>query len=264
MFKQRLLTALVLVPLVLLVIYKAPIWMGGVLLALLVLLGAWEWSALIPIGLLRNKIGFIGLVLLSVGLLSDWFSYALILDLMLWLTILVAVLTFPASQPVWGRRWVVAGSCFILLPVLVSTCWALYITEDGPNWIVYVLCLVWATDIGAYLAGKRFGRHKLIPRVSPGKTLEGACAGFLLAEGVAWIGGLYVHPASWMYWMLLAAGTSLIAMLGDLFISMLKRRSQLKDTGQLFPGHGGLLDRVDSLLAALPFFYVGLLCLGRV
>ena len=129
---------------------------------------------------------------------------------------------------------------------------------DGHAWVLYLLTLVWAADIGAYFAGKYWGRHKLIPRVSPGKTVEGAVGGFVLSMLVTLAGFAYFHPQSIGIWFLIAALTTLISMLGDLFISMLKRRSQLKDTGHILPGHGGVLDRLDSLIAAAPMIYCGL------
>jgi len=130
--------------------------------------------------------------------------------------------------------------------------------SHGSDLIVYLLCLVWAADIGAYLAGKCWGRHKLIPRVSPGKTVEGMMGGFLLTMLVAFVAYWYFRPVYSFLWFVIAAGIMLISLLGDLFISMLKRRRNLKDTGQIFPGHGGVLDRLDSLIAALPLFYLGL------
>ncbi len=131
----------------------------------------------------------------------------------------------------------------------------------GRELILYVLFLIWATDVGAYFAGKAGGRHKLIPVVSPGKTIEGAIGGFFLGMLIAVIGYLYFSPMFGGAWFFVAAATILISMFGDLFISMLKRRCKLKDTGCIFPGHGGMLDRVDSLIAALPLFYSGVIFL---
>ena len=135
---------------------------------------------------------------------------------------------------------------------------AIYGDPQGKHLIVYLLCLVWATDTGAYLGGKRWGSIKLIPNVSPGKTLEGACSGFLFAMMVASIAYFCFKPHAILPWYSLAIAIALISMLGDLSISMLKRRTQVKDTGSIFPGHGGVLDRIDSLIAAAPLFYCGL------
>ena len=262
MFRQRLLTALVLVPLVLLAIYYANVWLLGTVVLCLVGIGGWEWSQLVPIHSLVNKIIFILVLLLAVGLSVHWFYYWLMIGLIAWVFILLAVLTFPSSEAVWGYRVLVGGACLLLLPLFASSLAAIYQHAEGKHLIVYILCLVWATDTGAYLAGKRWGCTKLIPRVSPGKTIEGAVSGFLLAMLVALIGYVCLNPTFILRWFIVAMGVAVISMLGDLFISMLKRRSKLKDTGHIFPGHGGVLDRLDSLIAALPLFYFGLSLLG--
>ncbi len=258
MFRQRLLTVLVLIPLVLLAIYYTNVWLLGAVVSVLVVIGGWEWLQLIPINALINKLVFMMALLLFVGLciyrLDDW----LLSGLLLWGFILIAVLTFPASESYWGYRTLVGGACLLLLPLSVSTFVSIYQHPQGKDLIVYLLCIVWATDIGAYLAGKLWGRHKLIPTVSPGKSVEGAMGGFVLAFVVAVVGYFYFNIQAALIWFLVAVSTILISMLGDLFISMLKRRSKIKDTGNIFPGHGGVLDRIDSLIAALPIFYYGL------
>ena len=115
---------------------------------------------------------------------------------------------------------------------------------------------MWATDTGGYILGQRFGAHKLIPTVSPGKTIEGSIGGIVVAICVGIIGWFYFYPQSFTLWCLQLIGTVLLAMVGDLAISMFKRRVKCKDTGYILPGHGGLLDRLDSLIAAAPVFYV--------
>lgn len=258
MFKQRLLTALVMVPLVLLAIYYGNNWLLGAIILLFLILSGWEWLQLIPITKLINQFIFIVVLITAVWLSNYWLDYWLIVGLVLWLLIFIAVITYPASQKIWGSPIVVGTTCLILLPLFVSTLVAIYQYLPGKDLIVYLFCLVWAADIGAYIAGKGFGQHKLIPRVSPGKTIEGALGGFILSMIVASMGYYYFSPSNLGVWFLVAALTTLISMLGDLFISMLKRRRNLKDTGQIFPGHGGVLDRLDSMIAALPLFYFGL------
>ncbi len=258
MFKQRFITAIILVPLVLLAIYYANIWILRAVVLLLTLACAWEWTQLIPINRLVSRIFFTVLLLVVVELGGYWFDAWLLCGLVAWVGILLAVLMFPASQRFWGHRIVVGGACLLLLPVFANSIAAIYEHAQGKSLIVYLLFLVWATDIGAYLAGKRFGGHKLIPRVSPGKTVEGALGGFLMAMVIAIIGNFYFNPRDMVIWYALAVAVILISMLGDLSISMLKRRSKLKDTGRIFPGHGGVLDRLDSLIAAAPLFYYGL------
>lgn len=263
MFKQRLLTTLVLVPLVLFAIYYATNWIFAGFVLLLLLACGFEWLGLISVDSLPLKVVFLVLLLAATWLSYYTFDYWLTVGLLLWVLILAAVVLFPKSQSVWGYSWIVACACLVLLPLFAQSMIAIYRQEQGKDLIVYLLLLVWATDIGAYLAGKQWGRHKLIPLVSPGKTIEGALGGFILSMLVACCGYYYFQPRVGLaHWFIIAVATTLISMIGDLFISMLKRRAKLKDTGQLIPGHGGVLDRLDSLIAASPLFYWGLYVLA--
>jgi phosphatidate cytidylyltransferase len=263
MFKQRLLTALILVPLVLLALYYSRLIFLQIGLVIISLAMGIEWLQLIPIKRTVNQCLFVlvlaGFVVLSlIGLDPYWTQIWLVVGLVLWGFILLAVVTFPVSQTYWGYSFVIGGACFILVPLFAKAFNLIYSQAQGQDLVVYLLLIVWATDIGAYLAGKQWGRHKLIPNVSPGKTIEGAAGGIILAILVAILGYIYFKPGHVGRWFAVTLATILIAMLGDLFISMLKRRSHIKDTGAIFPGHGGVLDRLDSLLAALPLFYCGL------
>jgi phosphatidate cytidylyltransferase len=186
------------------------------------------------------------------------FSYWLTIGLVAWVFICIAILTFPKSQQYWGYPVIVACICFLLLPLFIQSLIHLYYLPQGKTLLLYLLFLIWASDIGAYITGKRFGKHKLIPQVSPGKSWEGVMGGFLLAMAIAVISSMYFKPISLFFWFGLAIFTVIISIFGDLFISILKRRCHLKDTGTLIPGHGGVLDRLDSLIAALPLFYFGL------
>jgi phosphatidate cytidylyltransferase len=262
MFRHRLLTTLVLLPCILAVIFFAERWIFASVLVLFVAVGAWEWLKLIPLRRPMSRVGF--LVLLALLILASFFWAGLPLPWLfpayglLWLCILVAIVSFPASQVIWGRKLIVALAGLCLLPLFVSSMLALLQQAQGRNLIFYLLCLVWASDIGAYLVGKFCGRHKLIPKVSPGKTIEGSLGGLLLALLVAEVAAVAFQRSPSFNWFVLALAVTITAMLGDLFMSMLKRRCQIKDTGQIFPGHGGVLDRIDSLIAAAPLFYSGL------
>jgi phosphatidate cytidylyltransferase len=258
MFRQRLLTILVLVPLVLLILFYGNKLIFTSIILALVLGCAWEWLALIPLQKRWAQFAFILLALLLVWFFYYGFCFWLVVTGMLWILILLAVLFFPASQRVWGYAGVVAFAGLIVLPSFGQSMISLYDLREGKAFIFYLLLLVWAADIGAYLAGKQWGRRKLIPFVSPGKTIEGSVGGALLSMLVAILGYFYFRPAVPLAWFIIAMATMLISILGDLFISILKRRAKLKDTGHLLPGHGGVLDRLDSLLAASPLFYCGL------
>ena len=129
---------------------------------------------------------------------------------------------------------------------------------QGKDLIVYIFCLVWAADVGAYVTGRLWGKHKLIPQVSPGKSVEGALGGLASVLIISLLAYFYFKPTQVTLWFLLAGLISLISIVGDLFISILKRRCHVKDTGRIFPGHGGILDRFDSLIAVLPVYYLGM------
>lgn len=258
MFKQRLLTTLVLVPLVLLAIYYANSWVFTGLILLLLLACGLEWLSLIPVNQTWLKIIYV-LVLFTMTWLSHYaFNYWLGVGVLVWLLSTVAILSFPKSERFWGHPWIVAVAGLLLLPLFAQSLLGVYYQSQGKNLFVYLLLLVWAADIGAYLVGKQWGRHKLIPLVSPGKSVEGALGGFTLSMLVAVAGYFCFRPGFVINWFLIAIAVTLISMIGDLFISMLKRRQKIKDTGHLLPGHGGVLDRLDSLIAALPLFYCGL------
>jgi phosphatidate cytidylyltransferase len=140
----------------------------------------------------------------------------------------------------------------------------LFAQPDGRYWLLLLLLLVWAADVGAYIAGRTLGRHKLAPRVSPGKTWEGVLGGFLLAMVVVLIASQWMTLQSGQLGWLLAMITATvgISVVGDLFISLMKRQAGLKDAGRIFPGHGGVLDRFDSLIAAAPMYLLGKHLLG--
>lgn len=258
MFKQRLLTTLVLVPLVLLAIYYTN-YACFLFISLLLVTGcALEWLQLVPANNLTVKLVFLSAMAIACYLISFAYIEWLMVGMALWIAILACVSQFPRSQSCWGHALIVALAALVLLPLFAHSLAGIFLMSKGRGLVVYVLCLVWAADIGAYLAGKKWGRHKLIPAVSPGKTIEGASGGLLMSMLVALIGFYCFHPRWAGNWFLVSIATALISLLGDLFISMLKRRVNIKDTGHIIPGHGGILDRLDSLIAAAPMFCWGM------
>lgn len=172
-----------------------------------------------------------------------------------WLSAFVTVRRYPLSG-ITSDRWLP----FIGVLLLISSTLAIYsLWENSPWWLMYLFALVWVADSGAYFAGKAFGKHKLIPDVSPNKTIEGLAGGLALTAvviaAVAYdrhLVGLHL-----VGFVLLSMIVVLASVLGDLFESLLKRRANIKDSGTLLPGHGGVLDRIDSLLAAAPIFALG-------
>lgn len=258
MFMQRLITALILAPLVLCALFFAPPWfLAGVLVLVLVVATSECWH-LIPLKHAVWRVVYLSLMLVALWGCGYLFSYWLSIGLFLWLLNCIVIITFPKSQQYWGYPVLVAAICLVLFPLFIQCLAHVYSLPQGKALLVYLLFLIWASDVGAYFAGKRLGRHKLIPQVSPGKTWEGVLGGYLLSLIITGFGFAYFAPYSWGIWFVLALFTVTISVFGDLFISILKRRCHLKDTGSIIPGHGGILDRLDSLIAALPVFYFGL------
>ena len=257
MFMQRLITSLILIPLVLFLIFFAPLSFLIGFVVLVILAATSECWKLIPINHKAGQLIFLLLMLGCFWICGTVFNFWLDLGLVFWLFIILAIVTFPDSQHYWGYPYVVGGACLLLIP-LFGQCLIYLVELPLGKWLlVYLLFLVWSADIGAYLAGKQWGKHKLIPQVSPGKSWEGALGGLILVLIVATVGCFYFHPISFGKWYLLALVIAVISVFGDLYVSILKRRCHLKDTGTLIPGHGGILDRLDSLIAALPFFCLG-------
>jgi phosphatidate cytidylyltransferase len=258
MFFQRLITTCVLIPFVLFCIFGAPLWFsGGVLLLILLLIGR-ESLALIPLHTYQSQLLFVALLALSIWACGQGFIVWQLVGVGLWFLIILAIGTYPTSASYWGYKSVV-GLCFLLLiPLFVQSLVRLYLLPQGPWLLLYLLCLVWTADIGAYLVGKLWGKHKFIPTVSPGKSWEGLIGALVLSLGLSGVGFVYFEKYPLGLWLMLAVLTVLFSVVGDLFISLLKRRCHLKDTGNLLPGHGGILDRMDSLIAAASIFYVGL------
>lgn len=258
MLKQRMITAAWLAPLTLIGLFGLHGGAFALFTALMVLLGAWEWANLAGITRQRARMQYVALLALLMAVM--WISGAALAVWPLWLAAagwlanLYWVTRYPASGSQWqsvSRRLWMGG--WVLLP-----CWVGFnvLRDSGAVWLLFVLLLVWCADIGAYFAGRQWGKRKLAPKVSPGKSWEGVMGGMaatsLLAIGFAvWqslgvVGGLTL--------LMITALVTLVSVLGDLLESMLKRYRGIKDSSQLLPGHGGVLDRIDSLTAAIPIF----------
>lgn len=146
--------------------------------------------------------------------------------------------------------------------ILLSHLYLLRQLPRGVEWTYLAIFLVWATDTGAYLVGRQFGRHLLAPQVSPKKTVEGSVGGLLFSVTVAIISWRLIGGASWITYVVLGIIIGISAQIGDLFESALKRSAGVKDSGKIIPGHGGILDRFDSLIFALPLVYYGVILLS--
>ena len=262
MLKHRLLTLLVLIPLLLLEIRYLPMPWFGFSIGVVMAWAAWEWSILARI----KNYYFRGLYLIAVlsALIGTYYLpifWVLIVSFVVWLWAAVAVIRYAKGFPPLGFQYNVTkiiASFFVLTSFWVA---GVTLREDigGPGWLLFGLMLVWAVDIGAYAAGRWWGKRALIARVSPNKTWEGLWGGIVLTLAVAVIISLICCQPFFRLILisLLALVTAIFAIIGDLFESMLKRQAGVKDTGHLLPGHGGILDCIDSILAALPIFLLG-------
>jgi phosphatidate cytidylyltransferase len=269
--KARLISAAILVPLVVygVLFLSTPVF--AFLLAGILLLAAWEWSHLIPLENITLRIVYTAAVALllwllwQMGLAENIFP-VLLLSLVWWLWVLFWLSRpqlFAAASPLNHNLKMLAG-VLVIVPA-----WAALSTlhahgENGPKLTLMLLVLVWLADSGAYFAGRQWGKNKLAPAISPGKTWEGVYGGLLTSLLFAAVaGGLYSHSFRWtLMFMLVAAVAVLFSVAGDLLESLLKRHSGIKDSGRIIPGHGGIFDRVDSLVAAAPMFLSGFLWLG--
>ena len=267
--KQRVITALILAPLVIAGVLFLPTVLFALMLAIVVGLGAWEWSRLAGLTSLQAQRAYAGLVVLSLGLV--WFLLKqqqvllvlLLLALAWWLVAATWVVRYPASAAAWSPavwRW-----CLIGLLVLIPA-WAALVAlhgygEQGPRLILLLMLLIWGADSGAYFAGRKWGKDKLAPHVSPGKSWQGFWGGLVTAVLVAVLFSrlLSLQVEHQLYFITICVITVMFSVLGDLLESMFKRDAGVKDSSNLLPGHGGVLDRIDSLTAAAPVFVLGTL-----
>ncbi|MEO1201746.1 MAG: phosphatidate cytidylyltransferase [Pseudomonadota bacterium] len=259
MLKQRIITALIAIVALLLVLFFVPPAVAELFVALVALAGAWEWSAFLKPRNQLVRIAFVALVGLAIAALAllwpDSTGIVLRLAIGWWLAALIWAFFFPTPIPL-ALRWI----CGVLVLVPLYTA-LVTLYNVSPYLLLFALVIVWAADVGAYFSGKQFGRVKLAPSISPGKTWEGVLGGLLLvailsAVGNHWIG---TNLAVLVPFCVGVAGISIV---GDLTVSMFKRTSGIKDSGKLFPGHGGVLDRVDSVSAASPVFALGIGWMG--
>lgn len=263
-------TALLLAPLgIAAIILLPPLWFA-LLIGGLFTMGLWEWTRLCGWEHLGARIGLVAAqTAMMVWLFIDGKAS-------LHLAMLVGVV-FWVLAPLWLRHYdfgrlpkkryralkTMAGALAVV-PAFAATQYLDAYSNRGPYWVLFLFVLIWVADSGAYFSGKRFGREKLAPHISPGKTREGvygAIAASLIYAGITAV-AMQLPGLLALKFVVLALITVIFSIIGDLFESLIKRHSQVKDSGDLFPGHGGVFDRFDSLFAAAPVFVAGKILIG--
>jgi phosphatidate cytidylyltransferase len=271
MLKQRVITALLLAPLVISAVLLLPSDYLAWIFALVVLLGSREWAELSGLRSIASQLAYVAIhaaIMVCIYLVgTQWLLLILLITAFWWLMAVVRLMRYSGEQGESGFSLSQAfDGVIVLIPAWLALVALHRLSADGPYLLLFLLILIWGADIGAYFAGRRWGRVKLAPRVSPGKTREGVFG----AMGGALVCGIFFawwqQLAGWEFLLglILCLVTALFSVAGDLFESMLKRRRGVKDSSNLLPGHGGVLDRIDSLTVAAPVFLLGLnVLLGR-
>lgn len=261
MLKQRIVTAIIALAVLALVFFVLPPQVARFFIAALIIGGAWEWGGFLFGG---NKLLRLVYVLFIGALMAMLFlknadtavlESVLKVALAWWLIALAWMLFFPTPIPsfvVW-----LCGA-LVLVPAWVALD---YLYAQTPHLLIFALLIVWVADIGAFFVGKGFGRVKLAPAISPGKTWEGVLGGLTAVLLLAGLGSRFLEiEISVLVPFCLAV--AMLSVVGDLTVSMFKRTAGVKDSGSLLPGHGGVLDRIDSVTAAAPLFALALNWIG--
>ncbi len=297
MLKQRIITAAILATVVVSAVLMLPSDYFSLLIAIIVLIGAWEWLNLIDINSSAKRAVFIGTLIFAMVFIHLWtyilealvpvmdnlatkykfeledirkqsglLEWLLIPAVLFWLLVMLLIRKAPQEMLTLQLRlryksligWGILLASWMFLSRLR--------TFYGSELTLYLLLLIWTADIAAYFSGKKWGKTKLAPDISPGKTVEGVYGALVSAAVCAIIlcivlSIIYGKPVTFMVagdLILLSIITVQISVYGDLFFSLVKRQRGVKDSGNLLPGHGGVLDRIDSLIAAAPIFYAGI------
>lgn len=286
MLLQRILTALVLAAVAIAAIFLLPTLYFSLFIAIIVLIGAWEWTVLSEINKISGKLAFLLFLIIPMLGVAFWTQI---------LELIAQLLEWPAVKEYSGAlEWLVIGPVLfwvmmmmlirkvpeVLLKIeikkgltvfigwfILFSAWMFLVKLRafyGSEAVMYFLALIWIADIAAYFTGKKFGKDKLAPEISPGKTIQGMYGAILSAIICAVLLALYYGYPFMIAtdFALLSVLTVLISIYGDLFFSLIKRKNKVKDSGSILPGHGGVLDRIDSVVAAAPFYYAGVILIG--
>ena len=266
MFKQRVITAVIIAVIFFALLLNLSAVDFLLVIGLMVLVAGWEWSSLMKVTSVVGKAVFLSVLALSLTAASLWLGLFDTFDhqraeqislaaVSLWAIIFLWVQGYPSSAILWSSRTILGALGILLLTFTWVAAAAILHNVLGQWLLLLAIVIVVLADVGGYFVGTLAGRHKLAPLVSPGKTWEGFAGGLLLQFiliGVL----LWTLPdiATTSSLLILVIPVALYSVLGDLFESMVKRHSGVKDSSQLLPGHGGVLDRIDGIMAALPLF----------
>ena len=261
MLKQRIITALLLAPVLLaIVIYGTALWMA-VLVAVIQVAATWEW---LKINQLKSPLAFLNAVMITI--LTLWLYHQNLLALqpliityvVIWLMALLWLLNYRWGQANSTAEVLIKGILGVIaIMIFAISLLALHARESGQWWTLSVFILIWVADIGAYVSGKTLGKHKLAINISPGKTWEGVIGAQLFVAIYALVLSQLMN-LPWWSTMLAMMVIALFSVVGDLTASLGKRQAGVKDSSGLLPGHGGFIDRFDSLIAAAPLFHYAL------
>lgn len=263
MLLQRILTAVPLGLFVIWIILFQPSDIFLYLLLVIALLAAYEWAQLGGLVKVIHKAAFAimtcGISWLLIDKLGSYVYLYVILAASWWFASYLFLRTVSPVNRGVKLSAKKLSMALLVIPAAVVAMYAMHLQNRGDEWLLYGLALVWVADIGAYFSGKAFGKTKLAPAISPGKTLQGLWGGMIATALYTIIASNYfsLDMKGTIILLLLSQLLTLVSVSGDLYESYLKRERGIKDSGRILPGHGGILDRIDSVLAAMPVFLVG-------
>jgi len=270
---SRVITALFLLPLAISGILFLPTNYFALIVAVIFIIGAHEWTKIALISPIYNLIFIISFTLLMLLLwttsiaISSQLHWIIFFAVVFWLVSIYFIINFPRHKTLWSNNLIL--KFLVGYMVLLPSWYALVLLKDldkvyffntqvtGSELVLIMMVMIWVADTGAYFSGKKWGKTKLIPNVSPGKTRQGAYGAILsnCLISVVFVFSISQDILSSIYMAAFAAIIVMISIVGDLFESMYKRNSNIKDSGKILPGHGGVLDRIDSLTSVAPIFY---------
>ncbi|URJ24186.1 phosphatidate cytidylyltransferase [Blochmannia endosymbiont of Camponotus sp.] len=277
MLKTRLISTFILIPITILMVFLLPIIPFSIAVSIICLISAWEWGKMhhfsdyihrIWICAIFGSLCITMIVIISKSYLysNNWHIFWYIfgsISIVWWVLAFSLILSYPDSAIFWKNSNVLRFFFGIL--TILPFFWGIltlrqfhHINDNivGTWCLLHIVILIWINDSSAYFIGKTLGRRKLLENVSPKKTWEGFIGGILISTGISWLFSKYmpikvIHPSLIFIYSIIAI---IVSTIGDLTESMFKREAGIKDSGSFIPGHGGILDRIDSLFAAVPIF----------